>query len=135
MDMLLIWLEFAVLLACIVIGSRYGGVGLGLWGSFGVFVLTYVVGLAPTSPVSAAMAAMIALFEPMGFGLPQILLVSVPATLIGVIVAALVQTRVSKNLQDDPDYQGRLRAGEIEPPRSQPSDAATPAQLPPGAVP
>jgi anaerobic C4-dicarboxylate transporter DcuA len=37
------------------------------------------------SPVSAAMAAMIALFEPMGFGLPQILLVSVPATLIGVI--------------------------------------------------
>jgi anaerobic C4-dicarboxylate transporter DcuA len=87
------------------------------------------------SSVSAAMAAMIALFEPMGFGLPQILLVSVPATLIGVIVAALVQTRVGKNLQDDPDYQGRLRAGEIDPPRSQPSDAATPAQLPPGAVP
>jgi anaerobic C4-dicarboxylate transporter len=25
MDMLLIWLEFAVLLACIIIGSRYGG--------------------------------------------------------------------------------------------------------------
>jgi anaerobic C4-dicarboxylate transporter DcuA len=235
MDILLIWLEFAVLVACIVIGSRYGGVGLGLWGSFGVFVLTYVFGLAPTSlpidvmliilavimaasvmeaaggidylvsvaagiirrnpqqitvvsplvsyaftfeagtghifypllpimyetahdnairperpiavstiasqqaiaasSVSAAMAAMIALFEPMGFGLPQILLVSVPATLIGVIVAALVQTRVGKNLQDDPDYQGRLRAGEIDPPRSQPSDAATPAQLPPGAVP
>ena len=52
---------------------------------------------------------MIALFEPLGFGLPQIMLISVPATLIGVIVAALVQTRVGKNLQDDPDYQRRLQ--------------------------
>ena len=50
MDTLLIWLEFAVLLAYSFLGSRYGGVGLGLWGSFGVFVLTYVFGLAPTSP-------------------------------------------------------------------------------------
>ena len=50
MDIVLIWLEFAVLLACIFIGSRYGGVGLGLWGSFGVFVLTYVFGHTPTSP-------------------------------------------------------------------------------------
>ena len=50
MDTILIWLEFAVLLACIFIGSRYGGVRLGLWGSFGVFVLTYVFGLTPTSP-------------------------------------------------------------------------------------
>ena len=50
MDMLLMWLEFAVLLACIIIGSRYGGVGLRLWGSFGVFVLTYVFGLTPTNP-------------------------------------------------------------------------------------
>ena len=50
MDTVRIWLEFAVLLACIFIGSRYGGVGPGLWGSFGVFVLTYVFGLAPTSP-------------------------------------------------------------------------------------
>ena len=39
-----------MLLACIFLGSRYGGVGLGLWGSFGVFVLTYVFGLPPTTP-------------------------------------------------------------------------------------
>jgi anaerobic C4-dicarboxylate transporter DcuA len=199
MDTIVNCLEFAVVLACIFIGSRYGGVGLGLWGSFGVFVLTYVFGHTPTSPpidvmliilavimaasvmeaaggidylvgvaasiiqrnpkqitivaplvayaftfgagtghifypllpiiyetahnngirperpiavstiasqqavtaspVAAAMAAMIALFEPLGFGLPQIMLVSVPATLIGVIVAALVQTRVGKDLK------------------------------------
>ena len=33
------------------------------------------------SPVSAAMAAMIALFEPSGFGLTHIMLICVPATL------------------------------------------------------
>jgi anaerobic C4-dicarboxylate transporter DcuA len=57
------------------------------------------------SPVSAAMATMSAPFEPMGFGLPQMMLVSNPATLTGVIVAALVQTRVGKNLPNDPDNQ------------------------------
>src|SRR5262249_59466212 len=85
------------------------------------------------SPVAAAMAAMIALFEPLGFGLPQIMLISVPATLIGVIVAALVQARVGKDLKDDPDYQRRLQAGEIDPPRLQHAEAATPAQRPPNA--
>jgi len=50
MDTLVNCLEFVVVLACIFIGSRYGGVGLGLWGSFGVFVLTYVFGHSPTSP-------------------------------------------------------------------------------------
>src|SRR5262249_58399585 len=74
-----------------------------------------------------------ALFEPLGFGLPQIMLISVPATLIGVIVAALVQTRVGKNLQDDPDYQRRLQAGEIDPPRPQHAAAVTSATLPPTA--
>jgi anaerobic C4-dicarboxylate transporter len=42
------------------------------------------------SPVSASMAAMIAMYEPLGFGLIQIMLIAVPATLIGVTAAALV---------------------------------------------
>jgi anaerobic C4-dicarboxylate transporter DcuA len=69
------------------------------------------------SPVSAATAAMIALFEPAGIKLGTIIAIAIPATLIGVIVAALVQTRVGKELKDDPEYQRRLKAGEIEPPR------------------
>jgi anaerobic C4-dicarboxylate transporter DcuA len=68
------------------------------------------------SPVSAAMAAMIALYEPLGVGLPQIMLICVPATILGVIAAALVQTRVGQELKDDPEYQRRLSAGEIQPP-------------------
>jgi anaerobic C4-dicarboxylate transporter DcuA len=61
------------------------------------------------------------------------MLVSVPATLIGVIVAALVQTRIGKNLPNDPEYQARLQAGAIDPPRPQQAAAATPEELPPNA--
>jgi anaerobic C4-dicarboxylate transporter DcuA len=211
-------LEFVVVLAAIFLGSRSGGVGLGLWGGAGVLVLSYGFGLPPTtppidvmliilavimaaavmeaaggidylvslaeriirrnprqitivaplvcylfpfgagtghvfypllpiiyqvayengirperpmavstiasqqaitaSPVSAAMAAMIALYEPLGVGLPQIMLICVPATILGVIAAALIQTRVGKELKDDPEYQRRLSAGEIQPPGS-----------------
>ncbi len=83
------------------------------------------------SPVSAAMAAMIALFEPTGFGLTKIMLIAVPATLLGVIVAALVQTRVGAELKDDPEYNRRLQAGEIEAPTGVKKTAA--AALPAGA--
>jgi anaerobic C4-dicarboxylate transporter DcuA len=209
-------LEFVVVLAAIYMGSRSGGVGLGLWGGAGVLVLCYGFGLPPTappidvmliilavimaaavmeaaggidylvglaeriirrnprqitliaplvcylfpfgagtghvfypllpiiyqvayengirperpiavstiasqqaitaSPVSAAMAAMIALFEPLHIGLPQIMLVCVPATILGVVAAALVQTRVGKELKDDPEVQRRIQAGELPPP-------------------
>ncbi|MCE5334798.1 MAG: anaerobic C4-dicarboxylate transporter [Desulfobacteraceae bacterium] len=212
-----IYLEFAVVIGAILLGSRSGGVGLGLWGGVGVLVLAYVFGLPPTappvdvmliilavimatsvmeaaggidflvrsaegiirknprqitivaplvsyaftfgagtghvfypllpiihevahengirperpiavstiasqqaitaSPVSAAMAAMIALFEPLGFGLTQIILIALPATICGVFIASLVQTRIGKELKDDPEYNRRLKAGEIDPPR------------------
>jgi anaerobic C4-dicarboxylate transporter DcuA len=214
---LMLLLQFAVVLAAIYLGSRAGGVGLGLWGAVGVLVLTVVFGLPPTSPpidvmliilavimasavmetaggikflvnvaeriirrypkqitvvaplvsycftfgagtghvfypllpviyevahqnkirperpiaistiasqqaitaspVSAAMAAMIALFATSGIGLIQIMLIAVPATLTGVIVAALVQMRIGKELEKDPEYLRRLEAGEIQPPK------------------
>src|SRR4051812_2742748 len=66
------------------------------------------------SPVSAATAALIALLGPKGIGLPQILMICVPATLIGVIVAALVQTRVGKELDQDPEYLRRVASGELK---------------------
>lgn len=213
-----VFLEFAVVIGAIFLGSRSGGVGLGLWGGFGVMVLSYVFGLPPTappidvmliilavimatsvmeaaggidflvhaaekiirrnprqitmvaplvsyiftfgagtghvfypllpiihevahengirperpiavstiasqqaitaSPVSAAMAAMIALFEPLGFGLAKIVAIAFPATILGVLTAALIQTRIGKELREDPEYLRRLNAGEIEPPRA-----------------
>ena len=66
------------------------------------------------SPVAAATAAMIGLFAEKGmtqWGLPQILMICVPATLTGVVAAAIVSMFVGKDLKDDPEYQARLEAG------------------------
>jgi anaerobic C4-dicarboxylate transporter DcuA len=84
------------------------------------------------SPVSAATAALIALLGPHGIGLPQILMICVPATLIGVIVAALIQTRIGVELEQDPEYQRRLAAGEIDPKET--SAETINAPLPAGAA-
>jgi len=73
------------------------------------------------SPVAAATAAMIGLFAEKGltqWGLPQILMVCVPATLTGVVVAAIVSMFLGKNLEDDKAYQARLKAGLIPSPQS-----------------
>jgi anaerobic C4-dicarboxylate transporter DcuA len=67
------------------------------------------------SPVSAATAAMIAVLSSKGIGLVQILTICVPSTLLGVIVAALVQNHVGVELEDDPEYQRRLASGELSP--------------------
>lgn len=67
------------------------------------------------SPVSAATAAMIGLLAPHGYGLIQILLICLPATLLAVITAALIQLRVGKDLKDDPEYQKLLASGELQP--------------------
>jgi anaerobic C4-dicarboxylate transporter DcuA len=84
------------------------------------------------SPVSAATAALIAILGSQGIGLPQILMICVPATLLGVIVAALIQTRVGVELDQDPEYLRRLAAGEIEPAKDTTEGSQQPA-LPPGA--
>lgn len=69
------------------------------------------------SPVSAATAALITILGSHGIGLIQILAICVPATLLGVLVAALVQTRIGVELDQDPEYQRRLAAGEVEEPK------------------
>jgi anaerobic C4-dicarboxylate transporter DcuA len=84
------------------------------------------------SPVSAATAALIAILGTQGIGLPQILIICVPATLLGVIVAALIQTRVGVELDQDPEYQRRLAAGEIEETKGTMDESAQ-APLPPRA--
>lgn len=84
------------------------------------------------SPVSAATAALIAILGSHGVGLPQILAICVPSTLLGVIVAALIQTRVGVELDQDPEYQRRLAAGEVEE-VSATSDDSSATLLPPRA--
>lgn len=43
----IILLEFAIVLALIFIGARVGGIGLGIYGMVGVFILVFVFGLKP----------------------------------------------------------------------------------------
>lgn len=214
MDWIKFALEIAVVLVCIAIGSRMGGIALGFWGGVGMVVIVtvfrepaadppmdvmliilsvicataamqaaggidYLVGVAAriirrhperitfvgplvawlftvcagtghilypllpvihdtavrngvrperpmsvavigsllgitASPVSAATAALIVVMEPRGVTMPQVLSISIPATLIGLMCASLVMLHWGKELEDDPVYQKRLAAGDVQ---------------------
>ena len=68
------------------------------------------------SPVSAATAAILsqAMLGGAGIGIKEIMIITVPASLIAIFVAALVQNFVGKPLEQDPEYQRRVREGLIE---------------------
>lgn len=67
------------------------------------------------SPVSAAMAALLVILEPEGMTLIGIMAIAVPATLIGVITAAVLSYRRGIELADDPVFQERVAQGLVEP--------------------
>ena len=208
----MIWAELAVVLAAIYLGSRFGGIGLGLMGMVGVSALVFGFGLPPggppgsviaiivavvtaaaamqasggmeylvivagrllrarpqwitfvaplvaylftfcagtghvaysilpviaetarkagvrperpmsisviasqtaitASPIAAATAALIALLEPQGIGLKEILLIAVPATLLGVLAGAISVMKMGKELADDPEALARAAASD-----------------------
>jgi anaerobic C4-dicarboxylate transporter DcuA len=216
----MLWIELAILLACIVLGARLGGIGLGAMGGIGlgVFVflfalppgsppgtvlgmilavitalslmqaaggLDYVVSLAErllrgnprfvtflaplvtyvlvlasgtqhvvyallpviaevarnagirperpmsisviasqqgliASPVSAATVAMVATLAGANVSLPQILLVVVPSTLIGLVAGTLSVAFRGADLADDPEYQKRLVDARVSTPTERP---------------
>ena len=222
-------LEALVVLGAIVMGTRAGGVGVGLWGGLGTFVLVFVFGEAPgeppaaalaiilavvtaaammqaaggidwmvsvaanviekrpkqitliapltafafsigagtsniiypllpviydvsyknnirparplsvtvvqsgialaASPVSAAMAAMLTLTDtaPYNLGLTQILSITIPACIVGIVVTALVTNRMWKDLDDDPEVQAKLVSGELEAPDAAAADGRSAA--------
>lgn len=213
-------LEALVVLGCIVMGTRAGGVGVGLWGGLGTFVLVFIFGEAPgdppaaaiaiilavvttaalmqaaggidwmvavaagviekrpkqitviapltaflfsvgagtsniiypllpviydvsykngirpsrpltvtvvqsgialaASPVSAAMAAMLTLTDvaPYNLGLGQILAITFPACVVGIVVTALVTNRMWKDLDEDEEVQAKIASGELAPPQA-----------------
>jgi anaerobic C4-dicarboxylate transporter DcuA/anaerobic C4-dicarboxylate transporter DcuB len=216
-DNLTFWLEFAVVLGCIVMGTRVGGAGVGLWGGVGVAVLVFVFrelpgappatavaiilavvtaaslmqaaggidwmvkvaagiierhpnritlvapltafafsvgagtsnilyplmpviydvsyrnGIRPSrpmtvsvvqsgvalaaSPVSAAMAAMLTLTDvaPYNLGLTEILSITLPSCLVGIVVTSLVVSRMGADLAEDEEVQEKVRSGQLPP--------------------
>lgn len=207
-------IELLLVLLCIIIGARLGGVGLGVMGGLGVAILTFVFGLQPTappidvmlmivavisaagamqaaggldflvgvaekilrrhpeyvtilaplvtysftflagtghvaysvlpviaevardtkirperplgiaviasqqaitaSPISAATVALLGLLAGFDITLFDILKITIPATLIGVLVGAFASMKVGKELLDDPEYQRRIKNGELD---------------------
>ena len=207
-------IQLLVVLVCIIVGARIGGIGLGVMGGLGVAILTFFFGLEPTappidvmlmiaavisaagamqaaggldflvkiaekilrrhpqyvtilsplvtytftflagtghvaysvlpviaevaretkirperplgiaviasqqaitaSPISAATVALLGLLAGFDITLFDILKITIPATLIGVLVGAFASMRVGKELVDDPEYQRRLQSGELD---------------------
>jgi len=54
------WIELVVLLICIVIGARLGGIGLGTVGGIGLVIFVFVFGLPPGSPPGIVLGMIIA---------------------------------------------------------------------------
>ena len=216
MATLFIILQLAIVLAMIFIGAKVGGIGLGIYGMVGVFILVFIFGLKPGSipidvmliivsvitasaalqaaggldymvnkaawflrkhpsritffaplvtwlfthlagtahtcyallpiiseiarkekvrperpisvatiaaslgctgsPVSAATAAILSkeLLGDKGIGMTEILMVTIPASVIAILVASLVQNYVGKPMEKDPEYQRRLSEGLLD---------------------
>lgn len=66
------------------------------------------------SPISAATVALLGLLTDFDISLLDILMVTIPATLLGVFLGALYSLRVGKDLENDPEYQRRLNEGLID---------------------
>ena len=209
----MLWLELAILLTCVVVGARVGGIGLGGVSGLGLLVFVFVLGMPPgnppstvlgmiiavitalaamqaaggldylltlaervlrrnprrvtllaplvtyalifvsgtqhviyallpiiaevsrkagvrperplsisviaaqqgltASPVSAVTVALVAALGGSAVGLPQILLVIVPATLVGVLAGVLAVFRRGVELDQDPEYARRLADGKV----------------------
>lgn len=66
------------------------------------------------SPISAATVALLGLLTGFDITLFDILKITIPATLIGVLAGAFLSKKVGKELMEDPEYLRRLEAGMID---------------------
>ena len=67
------------------------------------------------SPISAATVALLSMLTGQGFNVSlfDILMISVPCTLAGVLAGAFFSLRVGKELEDDPEFKRRIAEGEF----------------------
>lgn len=66
------------------------------------------------SPISAATVALLSMLSGNNISLFDILKITIPCTLLGVLAGAFYSMRVGKELMDDPEYQKRVSMGEFE---------------------
>ena len=65
------------------------------------------------SPISAATVALLSMLAGYNISLMNILMISVPCTLVGVLAGAFYSLRVGKELTEDPEYLRRVANGEF----------------------
>ena len=73
------------------------------------------------SPVSAATVALIGALAASGIGLPQVLMVTIPATFFGVLAGTASIAFKGKELAEDAEYLKRLADGKVTPPAERPA--------------
>jgi anaerobic C4-dicarboxylate transporter DcuB len=56
----MITVEFIVIILCLLVGTRFGGMGLGLISGIGLFILTFIFGLQPGKPPVDVMLTILA---------------------------------------------------------------------------
>lgn len=66
------------------------------------------------SPISAATVALLGMLSGFGISLFDIMKVTIPATLVGVLVGAFLSKKVGKELEEDPEYLRRVEAGMLK---------------------
>ena len=66
------------------------------------------------SPISAATVALLGLLTGFDITLFDIMKVTIPATLVGVIIGAFLSRKVGKELMEDPEYLRRVEQGMIK---------------------
>lgn len=76
------------------------------------------------SPISAATVALLGLLSGYNISLIDILKISIPATLVGVLVGSFYSLYVGKELVEDPEYKKRIAAGEFDDRKVQTNDVA-----------
>ena len=65
------------------------------------------------SPISAAVVFVSGALEPLGVGYLQLLAICIPTTFLACMLTAVLCNFLGKDLADDPEYQRRLKNGQI----------------------
>jgi anaerobic C4-dicarboxylate transporter DcuA/anaerobic C4-dicarboxylate transporter DcuB len=69
-----------------------------------------------SSPVAAAMATILPLVEVYDYNLVDVLLITIPASIVGIFVMSFVMSRHGVDLEQDEEYRRRVEAGQVAPP-------------------
>ena len=61
------------------------------------------------SPIAAAVTSAVSYLTPYHLSIGQILIVTMPSTVLGIAIACIFVNKMGKELKDDPEYQRRLK--------------------------